>query len=274
MILVTEGHGAVAGDAAGPIHAGDVVVVPAGARHGFTGVEPDGFWGLSVQFEGPGLYEQPSRPRVTFASDDPDPVAAVRAANAEHMRVYGGSDLLQLVRRLERSPDEPLRRRLLEYLQPWSDAFQRVIALRAAFEADGALRHLSEAHLEEELGHHRLLASARDGDGPGRWDPVVAATSAWWVDTMMTASSIERTVLAHLVLEGSGMVFHQAAYSVLGDGEYFAIHAEGDEEHLEMGYRALAERGDWTPAGILPVLREGWTMMTTMCDRIAACARN
>jgi hypothetical protein len=67
------------------------------------------------------------------------------------------------------------------------------------------------------------------------------------------------------------MIFHRAAYPALGDGEYFRLHAEGDEEHLEMGYRALAERPDWTVEEIKPVLDEGWTMMTLLCDRIAEC---
>jgi quercetin dioxygenase-like cupin family protein len=280
MILVTEGHGRVTGDATGSLVAGDVVVVPPGARHGFVGEPPSGMWGLSVQFEGAGLYENPDEPRVAFVADVDERrngdgrMAMVRAENERHMSRYEREcRLLVLMRNLAATTDANLSARVLAYLQPWSNAFQRVIALRAAFESDRRMRELSDEHLAEELGHHRLLADARASDTTGGWDPVIAAVSSWWVDQMMTAPSLHRTVLAHLVLEGSGMIFHQAAYPVLGDGQYFTIHAEGDEEHLEMGYRALAERSDWTVEEIKPVLREGWTMMTLLCDRIAECAK-
>ena len=57
MIIITEGCGYVRGDLEATVDIGDVVVVPAGNIHGFIGCKPNGFWGLSLQFEGAGLYE-------------------------------------------------------------------------------------------------------------------------------------------------------------------------------------------------------------------------
>lgn len=68
MIIVTEGCGRTLGDLKTAIKTGDTVVVPAGKLHGFVGGEPTGFWGLSIQFEGTGLYENTDKPRVQFHS--------------------------------------------------------------------------------------------------------------------------------------------------------------------------------------------------------------
>jgi quercetin dioxygenase-like cupin family protein len=278
MIAIANGEGRVTGDLSEELQAGDVVIVPAGARHGFVGAGTAGFWALSVQFEGAGLYEDLDDPRVSFLSnsdngDAEGPVVALRAENERFMRAYEQSALLRFVAEQAVEDDAAGRERLLDHVQLFSDAFQRVIGIRAAVESDPQMRRLAEEHLADELGHHELLQAARANGRPTAWDPVLAAVSSWWVDRMTTASSVERTVLAHLVLEGSGLVFHRAAYPVLGDGEYFAVHADGDEEHLEMGYRALAERHDWTLEGVRPALEEGWAMITLLSDRLVECAR-
>ncbi|WP_051023292.1 cupin domain-containing protein [Nocardia pneumoniae] len=270
MIVIAEGTGRAIGDITSDIRAGDVVVVPPDARHGFVGTAPDGFWALSIQFEGAGLYENLDDPRVTFVGDRPE-LAAVRAENDRYMREFEDHALVRLVRELDAQPPR-VRDGLLDHLQGWSDGFQRVIAARVAGEYDGPARALADEHLAEEIGHNRLLAEIRDGRR-APWDPVIAAVSSWFVDRMTTASSVERTVLAHLVLEGSGLIFHVAGLSSFPDSRYFQLHDGADAEHLEMGYRALAEREDWTPAEVGTMLRQGWQMMGLLCDRIAENAR-
>lgn len=268
MIIVAEGAGLVNGDLSGPIGTGDIVVVPSHARHGFVGGPQGGFWALSLQFEGGGLYEDPDSPRVAFAASD-DAVDLVRAANQRHIDEYRSGALVSLIEDLDRQPGS-VRERLLDSLQGWSDAFQRVVAARVVAETDGGSRLLAQEHLAEEQGHNLLLDRARGGR-PARRDPVISAVSSWFVDRMSFAGSIERTVLAHLVLEGSGMVFHTAALPAFGDGEYFRLHDGVDAEHLDMGYRALAARQDWTVDEVLVILSDGWQMMTLLSDRVAAC---
>jgi len=268
MIIVAEGAGLVNGDLTGPIASGDIVVVPSHARHGFVGVGQAGFWALSLQFEGGGLYEDPQSPRVGFTGSD-SAVELVRAANQRHIDEYRRGALVSLVQDLDRQPGS-VRERLLDFLQGWSDAFQRVVTARVVAETDDGSRLLAQEHLAEEHGHNRLLDRARAGR-PARRDPVISAMSSWFVDRMSFAGTIERTVLAHLVLEASGMVFHEAALPAFGDGEYFRLHDGAEAEHVDMGYRALATRRDWSVDEVLAILCEGWQMMTLLSDRVAQC---
>ncbi|MEV4236471.1 MULTISPECIES: cupin domain-containing protein [unclassified Nocardia] len=270
MIVVAEGTGRTLGDITAEIRAGDIVVVPSGARHGFIGTPPTGFWALSIQFEGAGLYENPDDPRVSFAGDRPD-IAAVRAENDAHLRTFENNALVRLISEIGAHPPQ-VRDRMLDHLQGWSDAFQRVIAARVVGEGDGPGRALADEHLGEEIGHNRLLARMRD-NRPASWDPVIAAISSWFLDRMTSGSSVERSVLSHLVLEGSGLVFHAAGLPSFPESRYFQLHDGADAEHMDMGYRALAEQRDWTPDEVGEMLRKGWQMMELLGERIAECAQ-
>lgn len=66
MIIVTEGQVTTLGNDNKSAEAGDVILIPPNVLHGFIGAGQDGLWGLSLQFEGTGLYEDESNPRVTF----------------------------------------------------------------------------------------------------------------------------------------------------------------------------------------------------------------
>jgi hypothetical protein len=193
-------------------------------------------------------------------------------ANEEQMRRFAENSLVKLVRRPAISEDE--KERIVERLQPWSDIFQRVIALRVACESDRSLQALAQQHLAEEVNHNTLLAKTRSGgEDSGFWDPIISAAASWFVDQMLTLPGVERAVLAHLVLEGSGLVVLQAGCTAYPDSEYFALHSEADQEHLEMGYRLLAERVDeWQVDEVLQLLDRGWKMMMLLCERIAYSA--
>lgn len=66
LILVCKGRGVLLDNGETQLQEGDAVLVPPGYVHGFRGLEPDGVEGLSVQFEGLGLYEDTENPRVKF----------------------------------------------------------------------------------------------------------------------------------------------------------------------------------------------------------------
>lgn len=275
MIIVTHGAGRVLGDVTGPIRDGDVVIVPEQARHGFVADTPDGFWALSAQFEGAGLYEHPEQPRVAFASDIPTAtrpeVAAVIAVNERHMAEFGRNSIAPLMRSCAADDENP-RTPLLDVLQPWSDEFQRVIAARVAAEHDPSANQLALDHLVEEAGHNNSLRGTQDGTH-AEWDPVVAAVASWFIDQMTGASTVARIVLAHLVLEGGSLVFHSAANDMFPGNKYFALHDSADFEHLQMGYRALEERQDWTGDQVFGILRQGWQMVALLVDRFAELVR-
>ncbi|GAA2894739.1 hypothetical protein GCM10010517_59440 [Streptosporangium fragile] len=192
----------------------------------------------------------------------------LREENDRYMKTFGESALVKLVRSCGGDGAATVRARIADHLQVWSDTFQRVMLVRAALETEESLSRLASAHLLEEIGHNRLLAEGRDGRD-AEWDPVVAAASAWFVDRMTISTADERIVLAHLVLEGSGLVFLGTASAVYGESGYFGLHSEADQEHLELGYRALGERAGWRPEDVRRVLDEGWQVMTALCDRIA-----
>lgn len=198
-------------------------------------------------------------------------IQEVIVANEDQMRRFNTNPLVRMVRKSTISDKE--KERILGYLQPWSDTFQRVIALRVSCENDKVLQDLAQQHLAEEINHNTLLAKTRSDDSVDVWDPVVAAASSWFVDQMLTLSGLERAVLAHLVLEGSGLVFLQAGCTAYPDNAFFALHSEADQEHLDMGYRLLEQRAnDWHVDEVVQLLDRGWKMISLLCNAIAYSA--
>jgi hypothetical protein len=65
-------------------------------------------------------------------------------------------------------------------------------------------------------------------------------------------------------------VFHAAGLRSFPDSRYFQLHGSADAEHLEMGYRALAENPglDDCPGRGNPA--QG--LMGLLSDRLAECA--
>lgn len=275
VIIITEGTGEVRGDARGQLRAGDVVLVPPGALHGFEGGAPAGFWALSLQFEGRGLYSDPTRPRVAFHDD---PRAGARAKlelllrdQRSHMEAYANNPLVRLVQS-DRVARGDVRRRLLAGLQRWSDVYQRVLFARAAGEAPREFQRLAEQHLAEEVGHNHQLARYASDGGPARWDPTLAAASSWFVERMTALAPAEQAVLVHFVLEGSGDVFHQVASDAFPDSQHFALHKAVEVDHVEMALAVLRAQPDLELPPLRSILEQGWAMINLVSERIAAIA--
>jgi quercetin dioxygenase-like cupin family protein len=66
LILLVRGQGVVLDNGEIPLLEGDAVLVPSMYLHGFRGEGPDGAYGLSIQFEERGLYEDEHNPLVNF----------------------------------------------------------------------------------------------------------------------------------------------------------------------------------------------------------------
>ncbi|MEU9391876.1 hypothetical protein AB0D86_17970 [Streptomyces sp. NPDC048324] len=201
----------------------------------------------------------------------PAPLREVADRNEEHVRAYRSSDLIVLL--VDPTTPASTRDAVLTHVAPWSDAFQRMIDVRAAFETDPQLKELALQHRQEELGHNDILAdSHRTGRTPG-WDPVVEAGAAWFVEQFRTLPGLHRVVLAHLVLEAGSLTFSSAGSLAFPGNAYFALHDEADEEHIEMGYRLLAERPEWRLGEVIELLDRAWQIITMVSDRIAELAR-
>ena len=193
-------------------------------------------------------------------------VTRVAEFNHQRQRQYAGSRLCRLLADQTTSPET--KRAVLTYVQPWSNAFQRMINTRVEHETDPALRELAIQHRSEELGHDQILARSRGSDDTV-WDPVIETGASWFVHRFRTLPSVSRAVLAHLALEASSLTFSQVAVQAYPDDAYFELHNEADSEHLEMGYQVLRERTDWNEREIITLLADAWEVMTTVSDHIA-----
>jgi hypothetical protein len=198
-------------------------------------------------------------------------VDRVAAYNEERQREYEASDLIRLLTDETTSADT--KKAVLTYLQPWSNAFQRMISARVTYESDPKLRALALEHQEEEIGHDKILARSRADDRELVWDPVIEAGASWFVDQFAVLPGVQRAVLAHLALEAGSLVFSQAGTKAFPEDEYFELHDEADVEHLEMGYEVLRQRDDWTVDALVTVLDRAWQVIGVVSNRIAECAR-
>jgi hypothetical protein len=198
-------------------------------------------------------------------------VERVARHNEQRQREYEASDLIRLL--TDEGTPAGTKKAVLTYLQPWSNAFQRMISARVTFESDPELRALACEHQAEEVGHDKILARSRADDRELVWDPVIEMGASWFVDQFAILPGVQRAILAHLALEAGSLVFSQAGTKAFPDDEYFELHDEADVEHLEMGYEVLRRREDWTPEAAITVLDRAWQVIGVVSDRIAECAR-
>ncbi|MEV6825680.1 hypothetical protein [Amycolatopsis sp. NPDC051102] len=198
-------------------------------------------------------------------------VERVARHNEQRQREYESSDLIRLL--TDENTPAGTKKAVLTYLQPWSNAFQRMISARVTFESDPELRALACEHQQEEVGHDRILARSRADDRDLVWDPVIEMGASWFVDQFAILPGVQRAVLAHLALEAGSLVFSQAGTRAFPDDEYFELHDEADVEHLEMGYDILRRREDWSVDAVIDVLDRAWQVIGVVSDRIAECAR-
>jgi hypothetical protein len=207
--------------------------------------------------------------RKETAVNQPD-IERVATYNERRQAEYDASDLIQLL--VDEQTRKETKKAVLAYLQPWSNAFQRMISARVAYETDPELRTLALEHQKEEIGHDTILADSRAEDRRLMWDPVIEAGASWFVDQFATLPSVQRAVLAHLALEAGSLSLSKAGVRAFPEDPYFTLHDEADVEHLDMGYQVLRERSDWTPDGVITVLDRAWQVITVVSDRIAECA--
>ncbi|GIL27402.1 hypothetical protein [Actinocatenispora comari] len=204
-------------------------------------------------------------------------VDRVAAYNNQRQEQYRASRLCQLL--VDDTVSEETKKATLPLLQPWSNAFQRMTTARVQAEAsriqtdpDPELLALAMEHWQEEVGHNDILKRSRGGGDQVVWDPVIEAGAAWFIEQFRTLPGMQRAMLAHLVLEAGSLVFSQAGVRAFPHDEYFTKHDEDDVEHLEMGYRLLRSRSDWSVEEMVTIMDRGWQIITLVSDRIAECA--
>lgn len=281
MILVCKGAVHAFGERTAEMQEGDILLVPHGSEHGFTGAGTDGFWGLSVQFNSRGLYEDERDPWATFLEPVPaaesghdaaSPVDRLLTDNRRYVANFAKHRLFSIAKQGLLAGDVA-RQRFYDCFQVWSNHFQRMLLARAAMTEDPAYRTLSERHLSEELGHNTLLESGR-GHRRAIWDPHLEAACSWFVWKATTLDDAERVVLIHLVVEASAGVFYTQMGDVFAADAAASAHgtahaADRDSEHVALGVATLRAAGPLDLERLSRVQRQGWDMLSLVMGRIA-----
>jgi hypothetical protein len=167
------------------------------------------------------------------------------------------------------------RYKLLDCIQTFSNYFQRTLMLRTAFTDTTHFANLAQEHLDEEYGHNISLLQER-ANKPPKWDPILESGSAWFCWKMLTLDNTEKTLLIHLVLEGSANIFFTAANVVMQrykTTNYFNVHAENDERHEALGFELLEGLTPKIYQNLALVQKQGWEVLIMTCDRIAELAQ-
>ncbi|MBI2708035.1 MAG: cupin domain-containing protein [Proteobacteria bacterium] len=277
MIIICEGQGEVFGDCEQELIAGDIVIVPPHHKHGFWGRGENGFWALSIQFEGAGLYENVENARVHFIEEGKTPqnnnFSVLLDDQKYFMDSFKSHPLIQLVHSTSKE-DTATHGRLLEALNIWGNWFQRIIYLRAAVGGSKTYQDLAEQHILEEVGHNTSLLKMRGNKAITLNDPILDATASWFFEKMLSSTIEEKTVLVHFVLEGAGEIFHTEALHLFGNSSHFKTHVEEDENHFEIGAHVLEASGDYDIERLRVVLSRGWEMFNLLLSRIAYFAEH
>lgn len=275
MILIVEGSAKTTGDKHAVMNAGDALLVPQRRPHGFIGMAPNGFWGLSIQFDSRGLYEDIEDPWATFLAQEKaselagSQIEQLFKKNEEYMERFDKHRLFVLVRN-GLLKDPVARRKFLDCFQVWSNYFQKMVLNRVVTLQDPTFEDLAWAHLLEELGHNRDLAKSRQDLQPV-FDPVLEGVCSWFASKVGAISDIEKVVLVHLVVEASAVFFYkhvQPAMASTARG-HFDKHKSDDEAHVAMGYDFLRNvtAADWPR--LFEIQRQGWAMLMAVMGRVA-----
>lgn len=278
MILIAEGSTRTLGAVREVMNAGDILLVPQRKPHGFIGLPPNGFWGLSIQFDSRGLYENIEDPWATFLAEKQMSVTAEGSVieklfkkNEEYMERFDKHRLFALVHNGLLN-DPKARKKFLDCFQVWSNFFQKMVLTRVVSLQHAAFEELAWLHLVEELGHNRSLAKDRGTDLQSIFDPVLEATCAWFPWKTGLISDAEKVVLVHLVVEASATYFYKhirPAMAGTNAKEHFDDHNIMDQAHVAMGYTFLRKLtlNDWSR--LFEIQREGWAMLMAVMGRIA-----
>ncbi|MFD8414783.1 cupin domain-containing protein [Streptomyces sp. NPDC059650] len=273
MILVCKGSVRLLGDQEEELAEGDTVVVPPGARHGFVTRPGEEFQGLSVQFEGSGLYEEESAPRVEFTGAAAS-LVDLEQYNAERLDAFGKHHMFDLFDSGRVGADPEMRDRFVSALYVWAVYFQRMLYARQAVCSDPQLREVYAGHLREEFGHDVLLKE-QNGISETVYDPMLEAVGNWFVMQMHGADEAAKIVVVHMVIESSCAVFGERTGAAFTEGSaadtsYFDLHSEVDEDHRELGREHLRGLSADQYARLRQVCGQAWDQLDLLFDRIAA----
>lgn len=268
MIIITEGEGEFAPgikENTFGIERGDILFVPSNIDHGFSTEQGKNFWALSIQFNETSLYENRDQPRVEFISR----FDLLLKKNEELARKF-----LMKNRTFKINIDTKKKREtLLDCLQVISDHFQRLMFLRVGLCESPLHAKVFMEHFLEELGHNNGLAQERKR--PKKWDPILEASCAWFVNKNYLLDNSERIIMVQMVLEKCAHLFYGHFSDLLKEkSEHIELHIHADEGHDSMGVDLLRDEPDYKYEKYFNLLDESWSIMNLFIERIGALILN
>ena len=282
MILICQGQAKSLGDLETMLTAGDALLVPPTCEHGFIGAGQDGFWGLSIQFEQRGLYEEPSqalvefssgkKPRLSIEKAKADTLESLKKLNLEAQERFSENSLFDLADS-GYLKNENNRKRFLGLFQCWSDAFQKMVLTRAAFTHLPDYRVVAEAHLQEEVGHNVQLRKSHSQASV--WDAELDALSNWFPSKMLSSSDAEKLLIVHWVVERSANVFYKKMAGIFDPSTargHFNLHLEldgGALSHADIGAELLECLSPKEYQRLAEVHDQAWIVLGQMFSRVA-----
>jgi hypothetical protein len=262
------------GDLERPVAKDDVLIVPAGCKHGFIG-GPNGLQALSIQF-GEGLYTTPEKPRVEFV-DPENSLDGLLAYNQRRIEEFKQRPMFDLLR--DGTLENPMKRKVfLDTLQIWVDGNQALLFSRQASCTDPKYSGVFLQHMHEEVGHDALHKARADGgqSAAATRDATMEAITNWFTYQMFVLDNAEKAAVIHLVIENASIAYHTVAMPILAryvSNEYFAVHVENDAEHAAMGEELLRRHSARTYDRLRRIVGEAWDMLSAMTDRVVEVTR-
>ena len=256
MIIICSGKGMLLGEYEKELVEGDVVIVPPNVKHGFRGIDKNGFHALSVQFDSKSLYTRGEKPTVTFIEEREIYKKEFLRYNQERIDRHLNLPIFNIIKN-GTFENEECTQKLCSFLKTWSSYFQKLVMLRVVTSTTSPYADIAKQHLSEEFGHDSLLEDKVMNDLS------VKSISTWFVHQMMCRSDLEKHLIVHSVLEKGAHCFHDLCAKHLRskNSSYFNVHVEHDGDHSEMGFSLILESYQKQKDLILNTLEEAWLML-------------
>lgn len=269
--IITEGEAHLLGELEGKtVKSGDVILIPKNCKHGFIGAGKDGYWGLSIQFEIRGLYEDVDKPLVNFEKNNRKEnfFDKLLSKNSCFLKRFQKNKVFDALKNIERNTEK--RKIFLDYFQIVSDHFQKMVLLRSALCDTDKHESIFWKHLEEEFGHQNLLRNSRK-DFQERNDPVLEALCVWFTHKMATLDNYEKHFLVQCVIEEAGAEFYKNSYTTFLDLEisHFDTHLELDAAHAQHKINLLNSINQEQYENLLKLQKKAWDTIEAQYERLA-----
>lgn len=268
LYIITEGEAYLLnGVSQQLLKKGDIVTIPPGADHGFIGAGLNGYWGLSIQFEERGIYEDPKKPLVNF-KDPFNYLKELQSINSEYIDHFKNNEIFNVL--LEERLSDSQKNKFLDYLQVLSDNFQKMVLIRSGFTDNKEFELPFREHLKEEFGHNEALRNSRD-NLISREDAIFESLCTWFNYKMLTLDNLEKIVLVHLVIESSADIFYGKIIPIFNTSKisHFECHAEHDNSHKEVDKDLFKHINKSTFDSLKLVLKQGWDIVEKQYERLA-----